>query len=865
MYDSPPILQRHMKEREDLSRDVLGLPIGTRRDLVKQLLWSLPRNEIIDLTEELRGMLQRDIIGSLPPELSFSILSKLELVDLLNCQLVCKKWREICEEQTLWAILCTNHIPPIKPAQPTWSEISACRSSLSRRKLPISSSSSPDEDEDEAQDEMGEYGYGYDDRFGYANGIIDPPISMKSIGIGHNRSIREGIDPLGMKGGLRRNVWERGNSQLPLHLQSPTSTSSRSSKTNDGIAIGIGEKWKEPLVSSHLSIPSTKPQVNYKHLYITNQILNKRFTTPRSTINTSSSYALTENHHNGKNVETKGKGSKQLPRIPKIPKAKTIDAISSVKSGGLPGHSEAIYSLTLIHHQMKINLSGNNQSCPDCHPPFSSTSSPSSSATPSSTTATAAATATSAQLVDPFGISSQSSTHHDTVSGIGALMPGQKKLNSSVISGREWLLSGSRDKTLRLWQLSITEPRVVKVFSGGHTGSVLTHSVVKIPVSINITTNSNSSSPTEGVEGMNLNGNETDDGNRSKRRERVVAVSGGSDGKICLWDIQGFSSNPEKTFQAHEDSVLCVRADDQYVVSCSKDKTIRLFDINTLEEKLVIGPSMNGSIEDERLHRGAVNAVGLSKDYIISASGDKTLRIWSIHTGQLLHVIEAHSRGIASIDFQTSLHPPSNLLDLHLETGDEWRGSIVTGASDASIKLFHLIERDVSFLRSNQQRQTATKELSENALAVGEGQMMDLGSTFTSDVADELSVENGKFVYLKEDKTMWAQCICPPGLHRPSSETNGLTICKRCGNRGHSDLIRTVYMGENIVVSGSYDSRVKIWDRSSGQHLIDLSGAHTGRVFSVVGDKLKIISSGLDCRINIWDFSHGLDTSFVEL
>lgn len=58
--------------------------------------------------------------------------------------------------------------------------------------------------------------------------------------------------------------------------------------------------------------------------------------------------------------------------------------------------------------------------------------------------------------------------------------------------------------------------------------------------------------------------------------------------------------------------------------------------------------------------------------------------------------------------------------------------------------------------------------------------------------------------------------------------------------------------------------RNQVWDRKSGKMLHDLSGSHLGRIFSVVGDKLRVVSSGLDCRINIWDFGEGLDTAFVQ-
>jgi hypothetical protein len=56
----------------------------------------------------------------------------------------------------------------------------------------------------------------------------------------------------------------------------------------------------------------------------------------------------------------------------------------------------------------------------------------------------------------------------------------------------------------------------------------------------------------------------------------------------------------------------------------------------------------------------------------------------------------------------------------------------------------------------------------------------------------------------------------------------------------------------------------QVWDRLEGRALADLSGNRTGRVFSVVGDRVRVATAGMDCRIMLWDFGQGLDTAFVE-
>lgn len=287
-------------------------------------------------------------------------------------------------------------------------------------------------------------------------------------------------------------------------------------------------------------------------------------------------------------------------------------------------------------------------------------------------------------------------------------------------------------------------------------------------------------------------------------------ASAGSDSNVVLWDL--VQNKMAKIMDDHEDSVLCVRFDDTRLVSCSKDRTVRTYSFPDLNPQHILAG-----------HRAAVNAISISPKYIVSASGDRSLRLWDANTGTLLRTFENHhSRGIASID-----------LDFPI---------VLSGSSDKHIRLFNL-ESTIGWSTSSEFDPQATVPLPG-----------------------------------------------PPTLDEDSGEENApLAVCQNCGvnvsvvdptpSRGlsnerphksrqqcaHGDLVRNVALNADLVVSGSYDFSVKIWDRKAGHLVADLVGGHTGRIFSVGFDCTKVVSCGEDQRICIWDFGYGMDTSFVTL
>ncbi|CAK5277193.1 unnamed protein product [Mycena citricolor] len=309
-------------------------------------------------------------------------------------------------------------------------------------------------------------------------------------------------------------------------------------------------------------------------------------------------------------------------------------------------------------------------------------------------------------------------------------------------TGVQVLFTGSRDRTIREWNLSTG--LVERVIAGVHTSSVLSICV--------------------------------HDG---------YLASASSDRQVAVWDL---SKNAlVKLISDHEDSVLCVRMDGRRLASCSKDRTVRTYSFPDLEPQFVLGA-----------HRAAVNAVSLSGDLIVSGSGDRSVRLWDATTGKLLRTFENHhSRGIASIDFAAPY--------------------VVSGSSDKHLRFFDI---------------------------------MSFQGWSTSEGASQAT---------------------------PLSASG--TICTTCGNaaggshaarpgvqrRVHSDLVRSVAMGPDFVLSGSYDLSIKVWDRKTGELVADLTGGHSGRIFCIGFDCTKIVSCGEDQRICVWDFSHGIDTSYIQL
>ncbi|KAG2363449.1 WD40-repeat-containing domain protein [Suillus spraguei] len=298
-------------------------------------------------------------------------------------------------------------------------------------------------------------------------------------------------------------------------------------------------------------------------------------------------------------------------------------------------------------------------------------------------------------------------------------------------------------------------------------------------------------------------------------------VTGGSDRRVVVWDLG--KDKLIKVLQDHLDSVLCVRVDSGRLATCSKDRTVRTYGFPSLKPQFVF-----------RAHRAAVNAVSVVGDVIVSGSGDRSVRVWNANTGALISTFEEHhARGIASIEFK----PPY----------------LLSGSSDMHLRMFDI---------ASSQGWSTNPEFNTIPSATAS-----TSTSSQSHAQDNIAMIPGQGTapfFLHSSLTRF-------DTMRPDANT---VVCHACGSHGltarreqerHTHLVRSVALGEEFAVSGSYDLTIKVWDRKTGALVAELNGGHTGRIFCVGFDCTKIVSCGEDQRICIWDFSHGIDTSFIKL
>jgi len=155
-----------------------------------------------------------------------------------------------------------------------------------------------------------------------------------------------------------------------------------------------------------------------------------------------------------------------------------------------------------------------------------------------------------------------------------------------------------------------------------------------------------------------------------------LIFSGGADNAIILWRLSTGARILSLT-HIHDDSVLSMACTFKYLVSGSKDRTAKVWNIVQSPTTLANPrPDNIGTNLEARLlgHTGAVNAVLIRADeFVITGSGDRVIRIWETGSWACVRSISGqHTKGIATLALSL----------------DGMR--VVSGSSDTTIRIFDI-------------------------------------------------------------------------------------------------------------------------------------------------------------------------------
>jgi F-box and WD-40 domain protein 1/11 len=294
--------------------------------------------------------------------------------------------------------------------------------------------------------------------------------------------------------------------------------------------------------------------------------------------------------------------------------------------------------------------------------------------------------------------------------------------------------------------------------------------------------------------------------------EEDIIISSGVDCHIIMWQ---FSTGKGLRIHrnAHASWVLCLQFDGRYLVTGSKDKTVKLWDRKSIgiaqPDRITtdaqLGLSLLATLSG---HTAAVNAVAIRGDRIVSAAGDGSIRMWN-YEGDCLKIIKVHTKGVCSLDFDGRF--------------------TVTGSSDMTIRVCNLeSEAEVECFSGHSDLVRIVK-----AIKYSHGNLQTPGSSEESDTTDIISSTGPQ----------WDRIV--------SGAYDATVIIWRKDIHDHWVVSHQLHLKDALQ-----HLQLQVRNKGSKFNNLNSSNPAISRVFSLQFDERRIICSS-HFGIAGWDFANG--------
>ncbi|MFC1603658.1 protein kinase [Planctomycetota bacterium] len=318
----------------------------------------------------------------------------------------------------------------------------------------------------------------------------------------------------------------------------------------------------------------------------------------------------------------------------------------------------------------------------------------------------------------------------------------------------------------------------------------------------------------------------------SRDGRHALSASDDVDGSLRLWDIT--TGACLKKFEWNKGCAMSVAlsADGRYALSGSSDSTLKLFDVST-----------GICVRTFEGHTGRVESVALSADgrYALSGSDDCTLKLWDASTGVCLRTFDGHRGPVHSIVMS-----------------EDGRHAL-SGSGDSTLKLWNLgtwISR-----APLQIKKPAIPETAAIIAAQFEKHIREAGEFLVQHhaVKSAESVRRARALpgceRHKEALRAWSTLYC----HLPRRYFSGGREARTL--RGHKHEVTSVALSADgrYILSGDVSGRLKLWDIATGTCIQTLK--HGDWVESVAlsrdGRHALSASDDEDGSLRLWDITTG--------
>ncbi|KAI8646875.1 quinon protein alcohol dehydrogenase-like superfamily [Parasitella parasitica] len=303
-----------------------------------------------------------------------------------------------------------------------------------------------------------------------------------------------------------------------------------------------------------------------------------------------------------------------------------------------------------------------------------------------------------------------------------------------------------------------------------------------------------------------------------------------------------------RVLSGHTDGVMCVQFCDgsNILMTGSYDKTVRIWCLETGQ----LIRTLTG-------HTRCVRALQFDEAKLVTGSMDHTLKIWNWQTGKCIRTLEGHTGGVLSLNFNSRLMATGStdhtIRVWNFSAGEcctltghtEWVNSVrfcqegtilVSASDDSTIRLWDVQTRSCL--------QVLKGHVGQVQIAVPSP----IGFTHRFDTEED----DG---YLKSLSRSSSLPELQPGCAAETAHSNLAAQEKK--NVVKQDPPSTAVSSKNpIIVSGSLDNTIKLWDMVTGKCIRTLFG-HVEGVWSLAYDTLRIVSGSHDKTARVWDLGSG--------